>query len=220
MIPPAPTVTPDPPRSARHGLNLAAGGGVYLACEHEQRTSTGGGMAPGDDDEPFRTFVQQQWGPLVRAAYLITGDRGTAEDLVQSALEKTHRHWSRIRRTDAPEVYVRRVMVNTATSWRRRRRPAEVQLLDSDVAEVDHDPLLRVEARQQILAGLRRLPPRTRAVLVLRYFEDRSEADIAQILNCSVGSVKSQASRGLARLRNDPGQSPMPSPNHLKGELI
>ncbi|MEV0217267.1 M36 family metallopeptidase [Micromonospora sp. ALFpr18c] len=89
-------------------------------------------MSRYEDDEQFRLFVQRQWGSLLRTAYLLTGDRGTAEDPTQSALEKTHRRWGRVLRRDAPEVYVRRVMVNTAISWRRRRRPVEVPLLTSD----------------------------------------------------------------------------------------
>jgi RNA polymerase sigma-70 factor (sigma-E family) len=175
-------------------------------------------VATPESDEQFRLFVRHQWGPLNRTAYLLTGDSGAAEDLVQSALEKTHRHWGRILRKDAPEVYVRRVMVNTAISWRRRRRPLEVPLLASDAAEPVPDAYARVEHRQQLLGALRKLPRRTRAILVLRYFEDLSEADTAQILGCSVGSVKSQASRGLARLRAqlDP-ISPTP-PVRLQGE--
>lgn len=159
-------------------------------------------MAAREDDDDFRAFVTRQWGPLTRTAYLLTGDRGQAEDLVQTALERTHRHWSRILRKDAPEVYVRRAMVNTATSWRRRRRPVEIALLDADTAAAP-DEYARAENRHQLLAALRRLPPKTRAILVLRYFEDLSEADIARVVGCSTGSVKSQASRGLARLRNE-----------------
>jgi RNA polymerase sigma-70 factor (sigma-E family) len=157
-------------------------------------------MTSREEDERFRDFVQQQWGPLTRTAYLLTGDRGGAEDLVQAALEKTHRRWGRIKRTDAPEVYVRSVLVNTAISWRRRRRVVEVPLLASDTGPAA-DPYDRVESRQQIFAALRQLPRKTRAILVLRYFEDLSEADTARVLGCSIGSVKSQASRGLARLR-------------------
>jgi RNA polymerase sigma-70 factor (sigma-E family) len=150
--------------------------------------------------DDFRAFVEQHWAPLVRTAYLLTGDRGHAEDLVQSALEKTHRRWSRVSGMDAPVAYVRRAMVNTATSWRRRRRVSEVPLLLTDSPA--GDPYAPVDQRQQMLAALRTLPPRTRAVLVLRYFADLSEAETAEALGCSVGSVKSQASRGLARLRD------------------
>jgi RNA polymerase sigma-70 factor (sigma-E family) len=156
-----------------------------------------------DDDETFREFVTRQWEPLSRTAYLLTRDRALAEDLVQSALEKTHRHWRRIERADSPEVYTRRVMINTAISWRRRRRWAEVPLLPRDESGpgAETDRYSQVDNRQLLLRALRRLPPRTQAILVLRYFEDRSEAEIAHLLGCSPGSVKSQASRGLARLR-------------------
>ncbi|MDY7083573.1 MAG: SigE family RNA polymerase sigma factor [Actinomycetota bacterium] len=153
--------------------------------------------APPDDG--FRAFVEQQWAPLVRLAYLLTGDRGYAEDLVQAALEKTHRKWVRVSRMEAPVAYVRRAMVNTATSWRRRRRVSEVPLLTTDGPVAD--PYGSIEHRQQVVAALRTLPPRMRAVLVLRYFGDLSEAEIAETLGCSIGTVKSQASRGLDRLR-------------------
>jgi RNA polymerase sigma-70 factor (sigma-E family) len=149
----------------------------------------------------FREFVERQWAPLLRTAYLLTGDRGHAEDLVQAALEKTHRRWDRVSMMEAPVAYVRKAMVNTATSWRRRRRFSEVPLVAGD-GPLD-DPYGGIDQRQQVLAALRRLPPRMRAVLVLRYFEDLSEADIADALGCSVGSVKSQASRGLQRLRSE-----------------
>jgi RNA polymerase sigma-70 factor (sigma-E family) len=174
-------------------------------------------MATHEDDERFRLFVQAQWGALTRAAYLLTGDRGTAEDLVQSALEKTHRHWSRIARRDAPEVYVRRAMVNTAISWRRRRRVTEVPLLAADERQAP-DPYDRAESRHQILLALRALPPRTRAILILRYFEDLSETDVARVLGCSIGSVKSQASRGMARLRAHLEPTAVSTSTSLRGE--
>jgi len=154
---------------------------------------------PSEHEDDFRSFVERQWGPLLRTAYLLTGDRGHAEDLVQAALEKTHRRWGRVSRMEAPVAYVRRAMVNTATSWRRRRRVSEVPLLGADGPAAD--PYGQVEQRQQVLAALRELPPRMRAVLVLRYFGDLSEAEVADALGCSTGTVKSQASRGLDRLR-------------------
>jgi RNA polymerase sigma-70 factor (sigma-E family) len=175
------------------GVNLSGPAGVHPSCLYVCREAAVG------DDESFRAFVQRQWGPLVRTAFLLTGDRGHAEDLVQAALEKTHRRWDRVSTMDAPVAYVRRAMVNTATSWRRRRRFSEVPLLGFDGAAAD--PYAPVDQRQQILAALRRLPPRMRAVLILRYFEDLAEADVAHALGCSIGSVKSQASRGLDRLR-------------------
>lgn len=151
-------------------------------------------------DEEFHEFVSRQWEPLSRTAYLLTRDRQLAEDLVQTALEKTHRHWQRIKRTDSPKVYTRRVMINTAISWRRRRKWAEVPLLASDSGG-HSDPYGQADNRHLLLQLLRQLPPRTQAVLVLRYFEDLSEADIARVLGCSIGTVKSQTSRGLDRLR-------------------
>ncbi|GAA1643571.1 SigE family RNA polymerase sigma factor [Actinoplanes couchii] len=153
------------------------------------------------DDDGFPEFVRQQWGPLLRSAYLLTGDRSHAEDLVQAALEKTHRKWRKVAAMDAPTAYVYRVMVNTATSWRRRRSWGEIPQLPADTARAD-DPYEQIEHRQQLYAALRKLPPKMRAVLVLRYFQDMSEADTADIMGCSVGSVKSQASRGLQRLRD------------------
>jgi len=154
-------------------------------------------VASGED---FQAFVERQWAPLMRTAYLLTGDRGHAEDLVQAALEKTHRRWDRVARMESPAAYVRRTMVNTAVSWRRRRRVSEVPLLPGDGPHAD-DPYGRIDQRQQVLAVLRELPPKMRAVLVLRYFEDLSEADTADALGCSIGTVKSQTSRGLERLR-------------------
>lgn len=171
---------------------------LYL-CRYRRGPGRGRGAIVRDDDG-FREFVRAQWGPLVRTAYLLTGDRGHAEDLVQAALEKTHRKWDRVSVMESPVAYVRRAMVNTATSWRRRHRFSEVPLLAVDGPATD--PYSPVDQRQQVAAALRRLPPRMRAVLVLRYFEDLAEADVALALGCSVGTVKSQASRGLERLRH------------------
>ncbi|MFI5842468.1 SigE family RNA polymerase sigma factor [Catenuloplanes sp. NPDC051500] len=151
-------------------------------------------------DDGFREFVRAQWGPLTRTAYLLTGDRSYAEDLVQTALEKTHRKWRTVSRMEAPVAYVRKAMVNTAISWRRRRSFGAVPLSVEDPAAAG-DPYRQVEERQQLLAALRRLPPKMRAALVLRYFEDLTEPDIAAAMGCSVGTVKSQVSRGLQRLR-------------------
>ncbi|WP_067503819.1 SigE family RNA polymerase sigma factor [Actinoplanes sp. TFC3] len=151
-------------------------------------------------DDDFRAFVEAHRDALVRTAYLIMGDRGHAEDLVQSALEKTHRRWNRVGTMAAPVAYVRKTMVNTATSWRRRRRVPEVPLLASHAGQ-PVDPYGASDERHRVVAALRKLPPKMRAVLVLRYFEDLSEAETAEALGCSLGTVKSQSSRGLARLR-------------------
>jgi RNA polymerase sigma-70 factor (sigma-E family) len=154
------------------------------------------------DEQDFREFVVGQWHSLLRTAYLLTGDRGDAEDLVQSALVRVHRNWQRIERRDAPVVYARRVLVNlNASVWRRRMRLREqpaAQVPERAGADATEAHALRDELWRACL----RLPPRQRAVLVLRYFEDLSEAETALTLRISVGAVKSQTSRGLDRLRS------------------
>jgi RNA polymerase sigma-70 factor (sigma-E family) len=152
-------------------------------------------------DASFRAFVEGSWHRLLRTAYLLTGDHGTAEDLVQTALMRTYKHWGRIERGESPEAYVRRAMVNISISaWRRRRL---VEHATADVPETagaaDHqqDHAVRDELWRTVCA----MPPRMRTVFVLRYFEDMSEAEVARTMGCAVGSVKSQIARGLVRLR-------------------
>ena len=153
------------------------------------------------DEEDFRDFVVGQWHALLRTAYLLTGDRGDAEDLVQSVLVRVHRNWHRIERRDAPAVYARRILVNlNASFWRRRLRLHE-QPTDRLPERVGADATEAHALRDELRRACLRLPPRQRAVLVLRYFEDLSEADTAATLGISVGAVKSQTSRGLDRLR-------------------
>jgi len=145
----------------------------------------------------FADFVEQ-WSPaLLRVAFLLTGDRSLAEDLLQTALLKTSRRWPGLVDHQAAYPYVRRVLVTTYAGWRRRRRVGEV-LTDQLPEQATADD---VRAPGRAVAALESLPPRMRAVIVLRYYEDLSEAETAAALGCSVGSVKSQASRGLARLR-------------------
>ena len=128
----------------------------------------------------------------------LTSDRGETEDLLQTALLKTSRHWSRLHDREAAYAYVRRVLVTTHTSWRRRRRVHEV-LIDSMPERAAAEPT-GIEVGRALQA-LEQLPPRMRAVVVLRCYEGLTEAETAEALGCSVGSVKSQASRGLGRLR-------------------
>jgi RNA polymerase sigma-70 factor (sigma-E family) len=149
-------------------------------------------------DDDFRDFVLSRSPALLGTAYALTGDRGLAEDLLQTALLKTYRRWREVRRLDRPDAYVRRVMANQRISWWRRRRVAESGTSLPDRAGPVPYP---VEERDELVRALHQLPPRMRAVLVLRYWEDLSEAEVARILGCSVGSVKSQSSRGLHRLR-------------------
>ncbi|HEX5740623.1 MAG TPA: SigE family RNA polymerase sigma factor [Pilimelia sp.] len=152
------------------------------------------------DEERFREFVNGRSAALLRSAYLLVGDRGRAEDLVQTALIKTYASWPRIRDLGALEAYVRRAMVTTATSWWRRRRLREHPVGDALPTAVA-DGLEAVAERDAMWRQLAALPVKQRAVLVLRYYEGLSEAEIAEVLAVSRGTVKSHASRALAALR-------------------
>ncbi|MEV0430441.1 SigE family RNA polymerase sigma factor [Micromonospora sp. NPDC050495] len=150
------------------------------------------------DDPEFREFVEVRYADLLRTAYLLTGSRDAAQDLVHEALLKVMRHW---RRVDEPMAYVRRVMVNERTS--RWRRVGLRELLTSTLPErAGPDSTEPVVVRDELLTALDRLPVRMRTVLVLRYWEDLPEVAVAAAMGCSVGTVKSQAARGLARLRD------------------
>jgi RNA polymerase sigma-70 factor (sigma-E family) len=173
-------------------------------------TETGPGAGPDGERGPdeFGEFVEQRWLPLVRFGYLLTGDWAAAEDLTQAALERTWGRWERVR-VARPESYVKAAMVNQMRSrWRRR----SVEVADDQVVERhDQDDVLRPDApadhalREALWAELLHLPARMRAVIVLRIWEDLSEAETARVLGCSTGSVKSQMSRGMQRLRTRPG---------------
>lgn len=156
-------------------------------------------MARRDDD--FVAFVDARSAALLRTARLLTaGDQHAAEDLVQAALEKAYVAWPRIQRKGAQEAYVRSIMTRTAID-RTRQRSRRGELVTDDVPEVAVHPV-GPEDRDTVLALLRELSPRQRAVLVLRYYEDLSEAQIADALGCSTGTVKAHASRALAALRD------------------
>jgi RNA polymerase sigma-70 factor (sigma-E family) len=151
------------------------------------------------DDASFRAFVRT-WSPgLMRTAYLLTGDHGHAEDLVQTALMKLSRRWRRLADPERAYAYARTTLVNTHTSWRRRRSVPERLIADHlDTA----DPAAEgYESTDRTAAALQALAPGMRAVLVLRFYEDLSEAQTAAVLGCSVGNVKSQTSRALRRMR-------------------
>ncbi|MBG0827704.1 SigE family RNA polymerase sigma factor [Planomonospora sp. ID67723] len=156
-----------------------------------------------EDEAAFDEFLAARSTALLRTAILVCGaSQHDAEDLVQHALEKVYRHWSRIRH-DNPESYARRVVVNAAISASRRRRVIQeitfARPPDTPAGSPD------VELRDTLLTELRRLPARMRAVLVLRYWEDLSENETAALMGCSAGTVKSQAARGLARIRERMG---------------
>jgi RNA polymerase sigma-70 factor (sigma-E family) len=155
------------------------------------------------DDEEFSTFVRSSSAELQRMAWLLTGDWSAAQDLVQSSLIKTWLRWRMVRRRDAPEAYVRRVMMSTFLGWRRRRWVGEMAL-GWLPEEADHgDVATDVAQHEAVLAALRRLPKQQRAVIVLRYYADLSEQATAEALRCSVGTVKSHASRALTTLRSN-----------------
>lgn len=159
----------------------------------------GGGAVDDRTNESFHAFVVARWASLVRTAYLVTGDTGIAEDCAQDALVSVHRHWARLDHVGNPEAYARRVVINAALSWRRRRRTRELPLGAADGVPAPRDPALRLDP--DLATALRQLPPRMRAVVVLRFVEDLSEAETAVALSCAVGTVKSTAHRGLAKLR-------------------
>lgn len=153
-----------------------------------------------DADGAFTAFVQQRGQALLRTAYTLCVNQHDAEDLVQNALAKALLHWSGIN-GDA-EHYVRRAMYRDFVSgWRWRRTRPEIMVADmpQTLANTAHDD--EAVTRVALWAALRELPPRQRAVIVLRYLEDMSERDVAEALGCSTGTVGSQASRALDRLR-------------------
>ncbi|OFE17290.1 RNA polymerase subunit sigma-70 [Humibacillus sp. DSM 29435] len=164
-------------------------------------------MAERDD---FDTFVASRSTALLRIAFLLTHDRGLAEDLVQTALAKAWFAWGRIEGN--PETYVRRILVNTYSSWWRRKwngEQATDQLPESppgrpSAAAARHAAAGQIDDRTDLWQALAHLPKRQRAVVVLRFYEDLSEIETAEVMQCSVGTVKSQASRALAKLRLDP----------------
>jgi RNA polymerase sigma-70 factor (sigma-E family) len=147
----------------------------------------------------FSEFMSARWAPLYRTAYLLTGDRHEAEDLLQGALARTCVRWASIRDKRAADAYVRRAMVHQMSrQWRRRGREVPTETLP----DPGHDGGLDVRADHLALwAEIRKLPPRMRATLVLRYVEDLTEAGTAHELGVSVGSVKSQTHHALKRLR-------------------
>lgn len=157
------------------------------------------------EPEGFRDFVLARSPALLRTAWMLTGDAGRAEDLLQTALARTWPHWDRVA-SQRPEAYVRQVMVRTSASWWSRRWRGETPTEDlTGVAaqreNVSGDPQDEVPERLALLQALRQLPPRQRQAVVLRHFDDLSVEETAQIMGCSEGTVKSQTTRGLQALR-------------------
>jgi RNA polymerase sigma-70 factor (sigma-E family) len=177
--------------------------------------------AESDADEEFRDFMRGRWPAMVRLAYGLTGDQGHAEDVAQAAFARAYASWSRVARAGDPDAYVRRIVINEHRGRFRKRRVAE-----DLVGAVPERPVRRGQSSPDtaealgdsaaLLSALCRLGPRQRAVIVLRYWMDMSEAETAAALNCSVGTVKSQASRALATLR---GSAELNRAGLMEGEL-
>jgi RNA polymerase sigma-70 factor (sigma-E family) len=157
-----------------------------------------------DVDAAFTTFVQLSGSRSLRLAVLLAGDVGAGQDLLQSVHEQLYKRWRRHGSPDAPEPYVRKALVNAATKSRLRgmrfRETPVSELPEGGSYEIGSGILLR----EHLLPALKRLSARQRSVLVLRYFADLSEAETADQLGCTVGTVKTLASRALRRLREDP----------------
>jgi RNA polymerase sigma-70 factor (sigma-E family) len=166
------------------------------------------------DGSSFEDYVAASSGRLFTLALLLTGHRRVeAEDLLQDSLERAYRRWDQIIQKGDPDAYVRQVMTNAAVDrWRRERRRREEPLVVDTADGVAADQVGDVADRDLLLRALAGLAPRQRAVLVLRYFEDLSEIQTAAVLGCTIGAVKSQASRALARLREI-----IPSPGTADG---
>jgi RNA polymerase sigma-70 factor (sigma-E family) len=152
-------------------------------------------------DDVFRDFVVARQRALLRTAFLLTGDQGLAEDLVQTALEKTVRRWSGGGGPASLEAYVRRVMYREQVSRWRRHRLVEVPAAELPEWRLDSRDDDAIEDHMVLQRALQEIGRRQRAVLVLRYYEDLSEQQVADALGISLGTVKSQAHRGLTRLR-------------------
>jgi RNA polymerase sigma-70 factor (sigma-E family) len=157
------------------------------------------------EPEGFREFVEARSRGLVQSGWLLTGDWPSAEDLVQTALAAAWPRWATLTHPDAPELYVRKIMLTTFLRWRKRRWNSEISTGHLPERQAHGDIFAQVDVRQAIVTALGSLPDRQRAVVVLRYFADLSEAQTAGVMGCSVGTVKTHASRAIARLRNTPG---------------
>ena len=176
-------ITPEPPRPVT--VEQVA---YRLVSEPRRGYQARGRQARGRDSRPRRGLsLSRAWAPALAAAWP---------------------RWSRLRRQDAPELYVRKIMVNTFLRWRQRRWNGEIATGRLPETQA-YDVFAQVDARQSLLAALDRLPARQRAVVVLRYFADQTESQTAEAMGCSVGAVKSHASKALARLRDAPGLAEM-----------
>jgi len=165
---------------------------------------------------PFEDFVADRGPALLRFAYLLTGDGGLAEALVQEALIRSYRRWHGRLDAEHPEAYVRRIVVNEYVSWRRRRSSGELPGRIPD--QPTSDPADGLAERDLVWRALATIPRRQRAIMVLRYYESLSDRDIAVVLGCAEGTVRSLAARAFTSLRRDPQLSAEPGPTSVRRE--
>ncbi|MEV1244252.1 SigE family RNA polymerase sigma factor [Nonomuraea sp. NPDC050022] len=151
-----------------------------------------------DRFEGFQEFVRARQQSLMRTAYLLTGDTHLAEDLLQTVLTRVASHWPKLTKGGNPEAYARKALVNQNISWRRRKR---VELPGSELPEVGQSHDEATVRRLALLQALAQLTPKQRTVIVLRYYEDRTEHETAQLMGVSLGTVKSQTHYALSKLR-------------------
>jgi RNA polymerase sigma-70 factor (sigma-E family) len=153
-------------------------------------------------EQEFREYVAARQGALYRTALLLTGHREDAEDLVQTALTKLAIRWTRLRGTGSPDAYIRKILYHQHVSrWRTNRNRREYVSAIPPEPDAVGDPTVESALRLSVATALRKLTAKQRAILVMRYFEDRPESEVAEILGCSIGTVRSQTYRTLARLR-------------------
>jgi RNA polymerase sigma-70 factor (sigma-E family) len=148
----------------------------------------------------FSEFAHSRWPRLVRLGYGLTGDRGLAEDLAQTALASAYASWWRLGRAEDPDAYLRKILINAFRSGRRKRRIDE-DLRPTAPEVASADPFGRHDDQAAVLAAIAELPPKQREVVLLRFWLDLTEVQVAQSLGCSIGNVKSQSSRALAKLK-------------------
>jgi RNA polymerase sigma-70 factor (sigma-E family) len=189
--------------SAEGGGRPSASRGQAARRADDQRLADADDQRLPDADDPgFRDYVAARTPSLLRTAYLLTGNLADAEDLVQAALAKTYMAWDRIEDRGALDGYVRRAMVNTHISWWRRRRLEEFPTDEiPDRAVADHAG--HSDLQDSLRRAVDRLPQRMRAAVLLRFYEDMTEAEVADVLGVSLGTVKSTVSRAVAKLRID-----------------
>jgi RNA polymerase sigma-70 factor (sigma-E family) len=152
-------------------------------------------------DAEFSEFMHARWHQLVRLGFGLTGDRQAAEDLAQTAFARAYASWPRVRKADDPDAYVRRIVVNANRNRFRKLRVSELLTDSLPELAVSSDPASQRDDRAALIDALMRLSHGQRAAVVLRYWLDLTEAETASVLGCSIGNVKSQAARGLAKLR-------------------